>query len=32
MDSTRPTVVEGYVVHKADNALRMTFQDGPGDP
>jgi len=32
MDSTGPAVIEGYVVHKANNVLRMTFQDGPGDP
>ena len=32
MDSTGSAVIEGYVVHKANNALRMTFQDGPGDP
>jgi len=32
MDSIQPAVIEGYVVHKADNALRMTFRDGPGDP
>jgi len=27
-----PLTIEGYVVHKTNNALRMTFRDGPGDP
>jgi hypothetical protein len=26
------TVIDGRVVHKASNALKITFQDGPGDP
>jgi hypothetical protein len=25
-------VIEGRVVHKVNNALKMTFTDGPGDP
>jgi hypothetical protein len=33
MDVTPPSsTIEGYVVHKTNNALRMSFQDGPGDP
>ena len=33
MDMTpSPLTIEGYVVHKTNNALRMTFRDGPGDP
>lgn len=27
-----PIVIEGHVVHKKSNALKMSFQDGPGDP
>ncbi len=27
-----PTMIEGRVAHKANNALKITFQDGPGDP
>ena len=27
-----PILIEGRVVHKKSNALRISFQDGPGDP
>jgi hypothetical protein len=27
-----PLTIEGYVVDKANNALRMTFHDGPDEP
>jgi hypothetical protein len=32
MPQAGPTVIEGRVVHKTSNALKITFQDGPGEP